>query len=435
MAEVNVFIDGETLAQATAVYTDSSLTTLAADAYYSDLSITRQQLNGKLGAVVTCPTCSGAPATGPTSTVTQNVVDNIVGTLGVDYTLSGSGYDGGDPPGPVADTEENDYPYDFNIVATPASGKEFSSDAPFTATNPSGTVPSGGETVTNTLTGTVITSPSTIAGKFYLLQACLTGAEASAGGLEGPENAYIYLSSAPTSGQRYQTTNTRLTEYYYFLGSSTPLDTLQGRSEPEVNTPGNIGVDEIPGVLFCSLVQNNLTKEFIYELRKCSDSSIGQYFKSKIQQDINTRVVDDAGDTFIIEQVLLEGQEVGLTEKQGVLLVDRAGVTSASTSFSGPVQGCPTQNVLLKYCGATPGGSLLNVNIALAVQAPNDPIFASGLIGQVYLDSTGLCWKVQLLTDEGANIGKGVPARDLKQHVGSNCSTCTSPPLLASELQ
>ena len=55
MAEVNVFIDGETLAQATAVYTDSSLTTLAADAYYSDLSITREQLNGKLGAAVTCP--------------------------------------------------------------------------------------------------------------------------------------------------------------------------------------------------------------------------------------------------------------------------------------------------------------------------------------------------------------------------------------------
>ena len=117
--------------------------------------------------------------------------------------MRGSGYDGGDPPGPVADTEENDYPYDFTIVATPASGKEFSSDAPFAATNPSGTVPSGGETVTNTLTGTVITSPSTIAGKFYLLQACLTGAEASAGGLEGPGNAYIYLSSAPKSNSSY----------------------------------------------------------------------------------------------------------------------------------------------------------------------------------------------------------------------------------------
>ena len=87
------------------MYTDSSLTTLAADAYYSDLSITRQQLNGKLGAAVTCSACSGLPPAGSTSTVMQNVVDNIVGTLGVDYTFSGAGYDGGDPPGPVADTE------------------------------------------------------------------------------------------------------------------------------------------------------------------------------------------------------------------------------------------------------------------------------------------------------------------------------------------
>jgi hypothetical protein len=177
-----------------------------------------------------------------------------------------------------------------------------------------------------------------------------------------------------------------------------------------------------------------LTKQFIYELRKCSDSSIGQYFKSKIQQDINTRVVDDAGDTFIIEQVLLEGQEVGLTEKQGVLLVDIAGVTSASTSFSGAVQGCPTQSVLLRYCGSTPGQSLLNASIALAVQAPNDPIFTSGLIGQVYLDSTGLCWTVQFIS-ETPFAGIGVPARNLTKHVSDNCTSCTSPPLLASELQ
>lgn len=435
MSQIVIYIDNSTFSEATAVYTDSALKTLAADGYYSDLVITRQQLNGQLGAVITCQSCSGAPASPSTSTVTQNVVDNIVGTLGVDYTLSGSGSDGNDPPGAVNVTEENDYPYDFTIVATPASGKEFSSDAPFDATNPSGTVPSGGETVTNTLTGTVITSPSTIAGKFYLLQACLTGAEASAGGLEGPENAYIYLSSAPTSGQRYQTTNTRLTEYYYFLGSSTPLDTLQGRSEPQVNTPGNIGVDEIPGVLFCPLVQNNLTKEFIYELRKCSDSSIGQYFKSKIQQDINTRVVDDAGDTFIIEQVLLEGQEVGLTEKQGVLLVDRAGVTSASTSFSGPVQGCPTQNVLLSYCGATPGQALTALNLAVAVQAPNDPLFTSGLIGQVYLDNDGLCWTILALTDEGVQVGKGIPPRNLTQHVSAGCQSCTSPPYNYSDFQ
>ena len=87
-----------------------------------------------------------------------------------------------------------------------------------------------------------------------------------------------------------------------------------------------------------------------------------------------------------------------------------------------------------RYCGSSPGQSLLNASLAVAVQAPNDPIFTSGLIGEVYLDSFGLCWTVQLIT-ESPFAGQGVPARDLKQHVGSNCNTCTSPPLLASELQ
>ena len=433
MAEVNVFIDGVNLADATAVYTDSSLTTLAADAYYSDLSITRQQLNGKLGSIITCPSCSGSPATPTTSTVTQTVTNNISGgTLGVDYTLSGSGYDGGAPPGPVTQSQVTDYPFDFTITATPAAGKEFDSDAPFTATNPAGSIPDGGGTVNNTLTGTIITSPSTVAGQYYLLQACLTGAQASAGGLEGPGNAYIYLSAAPANGQRYVTTNTRLPEFYYFLPSSAPLDTLANRTEPEFKpsssapTPGNLQVDEIPGESFCPKAQTNLTKEFIYELRNCNTNSIGQYFKSPTQQEISTRVVDDAGDTFIIEQLLLEGQEVGLTEKQGVLLVDIDGVTSSSTNFTGAVQGCPPQNVLLRFCGSVPGTSLLGLSLAVAKQAPNDPIFTNGLLGEVYLDSEGACWVVQLLTESGNQIGKGIPPRNLKQHISGGCQACTS---------
>jgi len=450
MAEVNVFIDGETLAQATAVYTDSSLTTLAADAYYSDLSITREQLNGKLGAAVTCPTCSGAPAAGSTSTVTQNVVDNIVGTLGVDYTLSGSGYDGGDPPGAVADTEENDYPYDFVIEATPASGKEFSEDAPFNATNPSGTVPSGGETVTNTLTGTIVPIPEDKM-KYYFVEACAQGAQASKSNLLGGDKGFLFKAktSPPVSGQRFVTTNTTPAEYYVYTGLRDGKDltiaefestTSQNIPRFVFNTlPENIGkvLQEIPGELDCPTDNSstNFTNQYIYRLRSCTDNRNDYYYTSLVSETTNRRVMDDAGEIFIIDERLTTGDLATLTEKTGVLLVDINGFTSTSVDFEGPIEGCPTQNVLLKYCGSTTGTSLLNLSLAVAVQAPNDPIFTSGLIGEVYLDSEGVCWTVQLLTDEGVQLGKGVAPRNLTQHVSGGCQSCTNPSIVYSDLQ
>ena len=449
MAEVNVFIDGETLAQATAVYTDSSLTTLAADAYYSDLSITREQLNGKLGAAVTCPTCSGSPAAGSTSTVTQNVVDNIVGTLGVDYTLSGSGYDGGDPPGAVADTEENDYPYDFVIEATPASGKEFSDDAPFNATNPSGTVPSGGETVTNTLSGTIVPIPEDKM-KYYFVEACAQGAQASKSNLLGPDKGFLFKAktSPPVSGQRFVTTNTTPAEYYVYTGLRDGKDkTIAEFAQIDslgvkfvFNTlPENIGkvLQEIPGELDCPTDNSstNFTNQYIYRLRSCTDNRNDYYYTSLVSETTNRRVMDDAGEIFIIEERLKTGDLATLTEKTGVLLVDINGFTSTSVDFEGPIEGCPTQNVLLKYCGSSPGGSLLNLSLAVAVQAPNDPLFTSGLIGEVYLDSEGVCWTVQLLTDEGVQLGKGIPPRNLTEHISGGCQSCTNPKLIYSDLQ
>ena len=67
MAQLSLFIDASTLSEATAVYTTSALDTLAADGYYSDANITRQQLNGVLGASITCPNCSGSTPSAPTT--------------------------------------------------------------------------------------------------------------------------------------------------------------------------------------------------------------------------------------------------------------------------------------------------------------------------------------------------------------------------------
>lgn len=51
------YIDAETLEEASAVYSDAELNTLAADGFYSDSNISREQLNGVLLPAVECETC------------------------------------------------------------------------------------------------------------------------------------------------------------------------------------------------------------------------------------------------------------------------------------------------------------------------------------------------------------------------------------------
>lgn len=86
-------------------------------------------------------------------TVTMNLQNNISDTSGVGYTLSD------DLQGATREGSENAQ-YSFNTAASLNPGYQFS--APFAATNPSGTIPNGGTTVTQTLTGTVIPIPTDV---------------------------------------------------------------------------------------------------------------------------------------------------------------------------------------------------------------------------------------------------------------------------------
>lgn len=52
------YIDGPTLATATAVYTDAELTTSAPDGFYSDGTISREQISGVLSYAQVCPVCA-----------------------------------------------------------------------------------------------------------------------------------------------------------------------------------------------------------------------------------------------------------------------------------------------------------------------------------------------------------------------------------------
>jgi hypothetical protein len=68
----NYYIDAENFEDATAVYTDVNLTTCAADDYYSNNVIIREQVGCVLLPMETCPSCPGpTPSDGPTLTPTQ----------------------------------------------------------------------------------------------------------------------------------------------------------------------------------------------------------------------------------------------------------------------------------------------------------------------------------------------------------------------------
>ena len=86
-------------------------------------------------------------------TATMNLQNNISDTSGVGYTLSG------DLQGATREGSENAQ-YAFNTTASLNPGYQFSS--PFAATDPSGAIPNGGTTVTQTLTGTVIPIPTDV---------------------------------------------------------------------------------------------------------------------------------------------------------------------------------------------------------------------------------------------------------------------------------
>ena len=54
------YLDAPSFSSATKVYTDAALTTVAPDGYYSDQSISRQQVGGVLLPQITCPSCDSS---------------------------------------------------------------------------------------------------------------------------------------------------------------------------------------------------------------------------------------------------------------------------------------------------------------------------------------------------------------------------------------
>jgi hypothetical protein len=105
------YFDGQSFANASSVYTDAALTTLAPDGYYSQGGIVRQQLNGVLLNANDCSTCYVDCGSGISVSVVQNGVFNadidMANTIGavVAYFYLGSII----PDGVVATYNEINY--------------------------------------------------------------------------------------------------------------------------------------------------------------------------------------------------------------------------------------------------------------------------------------------------------------------------------------
>lgn len=79
----NYYIDGPTLATATAVYTDIDLTICAADGWYSDGTTVRYQFNCLLQAAASCPSCV-APCTTTITTTGGTGIYSLTYSTGED---------------------------------------------------------------------------------------------------------------------------------------------------------------------------------------------------------------------------------------------------------------------------------------------------------------------------------------------------------------
>ena len=123
------YLDAPTLAQATAVYTDSSLSTCAADGVYSDGSITRVQTGCVLGPAKFCPSC-GAQCD---SNYNEGKIDS-----GVFRTTIDLGNSAGDIGAVIIKFNPITYPNGFKAVYDGITYNSFSSPIYGYSTAPTG---------------------------------------------------------------------------------------------------------------------------------------------------------------------------------------------------------------------------------------------------------------------------------------------------------
>lgn len=361
MPEATFYIDTASFSTATAVFSDATLTTKAADGYYSNQSIVRQQVNGILEPAVACTNCGTPTPTPAEYCITQNIDNQITGgTEGVDYDLSG------DTPAPVIKCGPTGGTVSFTITAAAKNNKRFKTSNPFSATNPSVVVGSSDATVTNVLTGVlediVVQGSNTV---FVFLGACF---DPSASLFElarsGDDGVYLEMTRAEfnslANGQRFAVTNPSVPSVVsnlFFNSSDSRNNPVKEDSSliPRYSL-ANIGgssfqVSILPGEFDCppqlKLVYMGVTS--------CETSTPTNWYKIDV----------DLLDTYLTRQRFMDGNGViwkrtttsFQTETPLVTEpftpVDIAGVREGVPGFRGYTSGCPSTYFKIRVCGGT----------------------------------------------------------------------------------
>ena len=402
MAVGTYYFDTATFANATTVYTDVALTLVAPNGFYSDDTIVREQINGQLQVAETCD-CSGMPVSPTIYTVTQNVTNGIVGILGTGYTLSGIGYDGGNPPGPLTQSGAALDLYSFIIDATPASGYQFSSSAPFSATNPNGQIPSQDLAVTNTLEGTIeLIPPPVVASFYYKITPCAP--------CDPNEARYIGpLTVGPGDQQQYLDPNSGC--YYKYIPSFL--------NPPAAFVPGNliINAEPIPNTFGCPVLP---TLRY-YIVTDCN-TNIEYSMETAETYPLYTRISHDQ-DLYTISGVTTEEGRAGLPTIPTSPCVDDQNRLPGDPNFSGCTINCEGQTYLvLEECSQGVGDLVESLNLA-------DLWFGNGFAinDYVYVPQTEKCYQIiSTITRTSVTNSTTINLADMNKV--DSCSQCSPAP-------
>tara|TARA_B100001057_G_scaffold2124_3_gene1956 strand:+ start:4954 stop:6294 length:1341 start_codon:yes stop_codon:yes gene_type:complete len=414
MAQATFYIDTASFSTATAVFSDRALQTKAADGYYSDEIIVRRQVSGVLEPAVNCPNCGSPPPTPTEYCVSQFPVNQITldtgaaAVEGVDFTLTG------DTTNPTIKCGIPGAVVSFNILASPASGKQFRASDPFNGSinGDDIVIPNSNINVNNILTGVIedipVTTPAT---QYIFLGACQNGSifELNYSGQDGlfleVTDAELTTLNAAAGNQRYSVTGQYGAVSFFFYNKNDKRNnpTKTTLTQTEKNRLSGTGSGyygilspiKVAGEFDCPAI---IPKEFGV-FRMCEPTSSDdpvvcmeltqQLTDSLTLADVGVRYADSSGKTYVLEQRRDTASSDPLVT--GLLPVNVRGVRFQGGFSFTPAQGCPEDVYLVQSCTDIYGDGIRKYALNKGVSNWPSPEFDIGTLFQI---SSGVCFEI-----------------------------------------
>ena len=414
MAQATFYIDTASFSTATAVFSDRALQTKAADGYYSDEIIVRRQVSGVLQPAVNCPNCGSPPPTPTEYCVSQFPVNQITldtgaaAVEGVDFTLTG------DTTNPTIKCGIPGAVVSFNILASPAVGKQFRASDPFNGSinGDDIVVPSSNINVNNILTGVIEDIPVTTAATQYIfLGACINDNVLFEQNYSGQSGLFLEVTkdeltilNAASGNQRYAATDSRgnVNLLYYDKTDSrnNPVKTTLTQTEKQNligtfnNTYwGTLTAIKVAGEFDCPVY--NTARFGVF--RRCvpvagqsitfSMQLTQAILDSSVFTKVNTRYADSSGNPYVLESVRPDsGIDPAITD---LLPVDIYGTRFGERLFTFPATGCPEDVYIIQSCTDVYGTGLNQYRLPGGVSD-----WPESDIGTLFEVSGGVCYEI-----------------------------------------